>query len=101
MRWWCSVVFLLIGPRGEPRHPIDLAEQTTDELVPIFPGAELVDICDQRSDGCHLFFSFEPKQGLNSINLNTGIDGPAYIRVGRQIGTCGMSLLWSGYSGTL
>lgn len=60
----------------------------------------LVDICDQRSDGCHLFFSFEPEQGLNSINLNTGIDGPAYIRVGRQIGACGMSLLWSGYSGT-
>lgn len=60
-------------------------------------GSCMVELCEQQASGCYLFFSFEPDQGLNSINLNTGIDGPTVIRVGAQIGACGMSLLWSGF----
>jgi hypothetical protein len=76
------------------------ADVTLTDLVVYSAGARgscLVELCEQRSNGCYLFFSFEPDQGLNSINLNTGIDGHTVIRVGAQIGACGMSLLWSGF----
>lgn len=76
---------------------------TLTDLVVYNAGAYrscMVELCEQRPDGCHLFFSFEPDQGLNSINLNTGIDGHTVIRVGQQGGGCGMSLLWSGFSNT-
>lgn len=46
------MVFLRIGQRGEPRHPIDLTKQTADEPIPVLPGTESVDVRDQPCQRC-------------------------------------------------
>jgi len=52
VRRWYSVVFLRIGPRGEPRHPIDFVKQPADELIPILPGTESVNVRNQPRQNC-------------------------------------------------
>lgn len=46
------MVFLRIGQRGEPRHSIDLAKQTADELIPVLPGTESVNVRNQPRQRC-------------------------------------------------
>jgi hypothetical protein len=44
------VVFLRIGPRGQPSDPIDLAEETAHQLVAVLPGTQLIDVGNQPGE---------------------------------------------------